>query len=203
MKKTLFVLLTTCCVNVLSASPSFAALMVFTDRTAWENAIIGLIIDDPFDNSPISAPTLIFDSGVVSTVANPSQPHSIESGVFQTGVGFGTDITTWVFPNETFGFGGDFSQVNINDGLEVIGNFNGTGDLVVSISGALAGSTSGFVGIVGMSSFSEIIWNAQGPDFWQIDNLAFSAAVPVPASWLILGLGLAVLRMRRRDLLRI
>ena len=99
-------------------------------------------------------------------------------------------ITAW---------GGDFSSTNNGEILEIVGNFDGTGDQVINFGPGGINVNDGFVGIIGLANFDNITFrsdvNTSGAsnELFQVDNFsvaksAATATVPEPSA--VLGLGL-------------
>ncbi len=205
---------------VFAVTASAHAFQIFTDRTAWENAVAasplgGPIVDDPFDNPIATADSITFDSGVVSTGA----PASANVNNRVIGGGYsgqvrgnfsGTnsadlfDTITWGFPMPIFAFGADWISTTSGSGLTVTGDFDGNGDATVSFFDELGDPGTGFLGVVGDAVFGTITF--EGEDLIDIsegfvaDNLSFAkvAAVPEPAGLALFGMGLAGMAWRRR-----
>ena len=207
---------------VFAVTASAHAFQIFTDRTAWENAVAasplaGPIVDDPFDNPIANAASITFDSGVVSTgtpasaradnSVNPFGQYvgNVRGNVFDS-VFF--DIITWGFPMPIFAFGADWFSTASRDGLTVTGDFDGNGDATVSFFDELGDPGTGFLGVVGDAAFSMIALEGEGlsagvNESFSVDNLSFAkasdaTAVPEPAGIAVFGMGLAGLAWRRR-----
>lgn len=164
-----------------AAQSAEAGFVVFTDRTAWVNAVSGTITTDPFDNDIARSNQFTFDSGVVSTLqVDNGQPHEVIGGTYTTGVNNAEFLTTWDFPSLISGFGGDFTSTTSFGKLQVTGNFNGVGDETVVFSDFLSGDGDGFLGIVSMVPISSVLWSAPDREQWYVDNLSFVAVSPVP-----------------------
>ena len=192
---------------LLGASPVFA-LAIFTDRTAWENAVSGTITTDTFSNNISQADSIILDTGIVSSLSGTqfigSSSNSVDSGVF---VGFVNQTGCcnlewdWSTLGGVSAIGGDFFFLNVPNGLTVTGDFDGTGDQTISVASTV-GTENGFFGLIGASVFDTVIWSSNdgsgtgSGEFYQVDN--FSFAVPEPSILTLLGIGFAGLGYARR-----
>ncbi len=206
---------------------SAGAVVVFTDRVAWEAALTGTLTTETFStNMDPGAINMILDTGIIteqtgSASVAPGLPHqavfadnSIGSSVFAGFVNqdgpIGSELT-WTMPGPISAFGADFYDLNGSPGLTVTADFDGTGLATISI-GQLLGS-SGFFGIIGDAAFSSLIWRSNdgggtgSGEAFRMDNFAFNAVltptpVPLPAAFPMLLVGLAGLglvgRRRRR-----
>ncbi len=202
-------------------SDSAEAFSLFTSRAAWNAAVAdeGLNIDvtDSFtDTVPSSGVTIEFvESGIVSSGA-PSGESRIQNRVspFRYGggvtaiptVGQGVfDSITWTMPKSIQAWGADFRSASSTQGLEVRGNFDGTGDEVVNF--ASEGVNNGFLGVVGSADFNSITFfttNTGGspvPEFFGVNDFAGASTEPVPEPLTILSslVGLSFgLKMERK-----
>lgn len=189
------------------------AAAVFTSRAAWEAAIGGSSATDAFDADVPGAAILPFASGIVSTAAGPFADfafgNSISGGMYNGSVdndstaGFLT--ITWTFPAPVTAFGADWFATALGVGiLQILGNFDGAGDIVVEPGTVLGGDGTGFLGVQGAAPFTEVRFRSSHPlnnENYQVDNVSFrfAAAIPEPST-LLLGvavLGAALPRRRR------
>lgn len=197
---------------------SVSAFQIFTDRSGWEAAVLGLnlnISTETFDNPIAGALGITFDSRIVSTAtgqggAGGLSNNSVAGGVYHGGVdqdqsnGF-TQIL-WTFPSPLMAFGADWISAAQGAGVvEIMGDFDGGSD-TVNLGAQLGNPGTGFLGVVGTSSFASIMLmssHAHNNEIFGIDNYSFANAVssvPEPGTWLLFGtslaLGLAYRRLR-------
>ncbi len=178
---------------VLSSVSSAEAFTTFTNRTAWQaavDAIAGSVTTtDTFTNNIASAQTITLDSGIVS--ANSSPPavafgdNSVSGGFFNNSTdGDARDASatiTWTFPSPVFAFGADFLSAN-NGGLNLTGNFDGTGNQTLLVNNSIGGA-NGFLGIIGNANFSSIVFgNNTTLDVFDIDSASFASVASVPVA---------------------
>ncbi|WP_282610078.1 hypothetical protein [Pelagibius sp. Alg239-R121] len=208
---------------VLLPAPSFAAIMTFDDRNAFEAAVAGAALtEDPFDNPIPGAEQIALDSGIVSTNAPVSifpDDNSVvpfnAGGFYRNSVSHDTnllaDTITWDFPMPIIGFGFNLSYAS-PDGVQV--TFDGGNGLesflLHNVSGDVdLGGFVGFVGFVADTAFEAIAFsndNVLSTDSFNIDNLVFAkatadpAAVPLPTTvpLTLFGIGGLLLFARRR-----
>lgn len=200
------------CVGWAAQSP--AAIIFFTDRPAWESAV------DNFATETFPAPipgaaVITFDGGIRSTVFNGADQRVLTVGpgdvgppnfdligetMFLSNVGQngGTGQTVWEFPHPIHAFGADFFEPSTGGGLEIAGDFDGSGFASYPLTDFHP--QDGFVGLVSDAWFSELTFVAGGLEAFFAEDVVISGSIPEPTSALCfgVGLGVAVLSMRRR-----
>ena len=195
---------------------SVSAWQIFTDRSGWEAAVLGLdTTTETFDNAISGGLNISFDSGIVSTAIGLGglgglSNNSVSAGVYHGGVdqdetnGFAQ--IQWLFPTPIMAFGADWISAAQGAGVvEITGNFDGNPG-TVNLGAQLGGPGTGFLGVVGTSSFASITLtssHAHNNELFKADDVAFAApvsALPEPGTWLLFGtflaLGLAYRRLR-------
>ena len=194
---------------LFAAAGSAEAAQIFTDRTAWEDAV-GVLVTDTFSNPIANAQQIILDSGIVSTsvgTANIPLNQVVAGGNYQGFVNQTPNLTLeWDFGQSVNAFGGDFSALNIPNGLTVIGDFDGDGSQTISVAQAV-GAGSVFFGLIGDASFQTLQWKSNdgggtsSGEFFGVDNFSL-ASTPEPtitAALLTLGtIGAGTLLRRKR-----
>jgi hypothetical protein len=164
-----------------------AATLIYTDKTAWENALGGQFLTEDFAGGQLN------NSGVsyVSTSSghiNPAQENYQDVLAHESAT---EPMTTWSFSPEITAYGGDWT----------LGGPGGSGnslqvyvdsDYVGYISNSYSGGFWGFISDTPFSSVELIGGSGSNQQHYSLDNMVFSP-VPVPAAvWLfssgILGL---------------
>lgn len=204
-------------VSCLAYAPA-KAVMVFSDRTAWEAALGGApLVQDNFDVDITNAQSIVLASGVQSTSSRPEfDNNNVTGGRYDGDVELfdgasGAETISWLFPISINAFGADWMSTTSGDLLQITGNFDGSGNQTVKFSDFLTGNGDGFLGLIGDSLFQQITFSSEtltvSGERFQADNLAF-AAVPLPATFPLLAgaialLGIAARRSRpRRERMR-
>lgn len=112
------------------------------------------------------------------------------------GVGTGTNIIQFIFPDPVIGFAGDWESAASGGDLIVLID----GSEVVAFDDFLTGGVDGFLGYVHDSSFTTITFMAENLSFagevWDVDNVRW-AVIPAPGSMFVLGAA-GVIGWRRR-----
>ena len=190
-----------------AAEPS-SAFTIYDNRADWEEAVTGSeVVTDTFDCRG-GPPSRIYQlcSGITSIAADDdgwqrNVRFNIERNhinairfdlVYQGGVDYlgslRPEFITWDFPSPIYAFGGEFTEVEL---LTVNGDFDGVGEESVHIKRNYGGMTTstgipfGFLGIVGTSSFDEIVFRVESfmlrnnTDNFAIDDFSFAVGEPV------------------------
>ena len=172
-------------------APPAAALSVFTDREAWNQAVQDLgaaIVTDPFDNNIAEAVTITLDSGIISTIIDPRVlNNSVTNGVYAANTRQGIPSIRWTFPSPVVAFGAYFISAANGAGLLLQGNFDGLGIMTVDLRDLInsLGVQDSFVGVIGDVAFSSITYQADDDpitanEAFHLDDASF-AAVPLAA----------------------
>ena len=150
-------------IMILMVAESAHAVLIFTDRTAW-NAAAGTSTTETFDNTIVDADSIVLDNGIVST-ALPSlltnglnNVNSRTVGAYTGRVGTLANnhppAIRWDLPSGINAWFADFGALNPN-GLVVRGNWDGTGVVTLNIA-AIIGANGGF-GIIGNATVSTVL----------------------------------------------
>lgn len=207
--------------TLLVASTAQAAPMTLTSLAEFNTAIAGASTNtETFDNDIPGQVSITFDNGTTSTLSGgtlsfPEFDNVVTGGVFQGTVvefGLGAKLLTLDFGAPVIGFGADFISGG-NPDLLAGGDNSGVelsvddGVTFFDLTDVL-GASEGFLGVVDlMAPFQTVQFRNNTVDLttgvFGIDNLILAstdtAAVPVPASALLLAAalgGLGVLRRR-------
>ncbi|MCL6433929.1 MAG: PTPA-CTERM sorting domain-containing protein [Leptolyngbyaceae cyanobacterium HOT.MB2.61] len=185
------------------------AVTFFTNRPDWE-AAVGRFTTETFDTPVANASVITFSTGVTSTGLGGSILNEIGGGTYQGRVDTSGNFPgrfreiRWVFPKPVFGLAADWIDVATGSGLTVSGNFDGSGIQTISFRDRLGSPGTGFLGIIGAASFSELVFREEvpvfgdiGDEFFQVDNLS-TTVVPIPALLPgLIGLGMGIWRKRK------
>lgn len=207
----------------VSTVPAQAAIMSFTDRTAFENAVTNPLttIDfESFPNSqPITPPTVVSGNefaplgvnlsasgvlGIVSTGFSNFLSPNIDSGAGAINVGQ-IEVD---FLSPTLAVGADFFDVDLN--ISSVSLFDVNNDLIDTVPVPVFGNlTTGFLGITSTDPIGRAIFDiglaagSSTTDGIVIDNLTFEATRSVPEPFTLWGasvvFGLGILSKRRRQ----
>lgn len=197
-----------------SSVTSVSAFQMFTDRSGWEAAVSGLdTTTETFDNAISGGLNISFDTGIMSTATGLGglaglSNNSVAGGVYHGGVdqdqSHGFAQILWTFPLPVMAFGADWISAAQGAGVvEITGNFDGSPG-TVNLGAQLGNHGTGFLGIVGTSSFTNITLvssHAHNSEIFEVDNFALArsvSAVPEPGTWLLFGTSLALGLVYRR-----
>jgi len=195
------------------ATVSAAILSVFTDRTAWENAVGGFALED-FETLPVGVlgvGTTSFGAFSITTngtlLSLPSIGPATSVGDVNGSRQFNGLIASsfdpasasrhvFAFDAPLIGFAADFA-----DTLSGTGLFLGAAGERVGFASLFLPRGDGFMGIVSDTAFSEVTLSATNEGF-SLDDMSTAAAsppaaVPVPPAGALLGAGLVVLGLVR------
>jgi len=179
--KTLSMTATSATLILVAGMHPAEAVTVFTDRTAWEEAVSGnSITTDTFSTPQSGGQSLVLDSS--TQVTGISSVWS--SGKFSTSTPSLSQSVGFEFPTPILGFGADFYSTTSNGGLTVSGLFDRILDVdTVVFSEYLNRQGTGFLGLVADTPFNSISFAMQSPplavsatnETFQMDNLSFAS----------------------------
>lgn len=194
-------ILALCLVLMLSASTASASIVTFTDRSTWD-AAVGSFVTEPFNATGLQSFTgVVTVNGSIGPAPTggdcfPS-PCALSGSVWNDVVVPGGASTTFSFlPGPLIGAGADWdtSPNGEGSGLALTINLNAGGSLFVAQIGPINGTFFGWTSTSPFDSFTIQGGTNPGIETFAMDNLSFAtgfAAVPTPATLLLLGSGLA------------
>lgn len=180
---------------VSTAGTASAQFTVYTNRTAFQNALAGFYVDDFNGNAittpgaSVSASSGSFGSGRFNDQANQNS----------------TPNTIWSFLNGTVAFGGEWDAAGPGGpatGLAFSVDFVGGGS--ASVGTELPNSTSNsFWGFISNQAFSKVYISegtqSGGVETYYFDNMTTgTTSVPEPSSYMLVATGLAGIFAARR-----
>jgi len=164
-------------VLALIAAPA-AAKTVYNDRATFEATAGGPLSVEEFNLDVANNNSITFANGIqsVGTGSAGSPINAVGTGVWNTKVRTAAGIDgyltiTWTFPRATNAFGVDWGSISSSRGVTLTGNWDGTGNEAITLWDALGLTSTGFVGIIGNSTFTQVTLTALGTG----DNDVFSA----------------------------
>ncbi|NJP09724.1 MAG: hypothetical protein HC866_09740 [Leptolyngbyaceae cyanobacterium RU_5_1] len=178
-----------------SAAPSLNSLDVKPTRTftvSTKRATFGATVcrfttaTETFETSIANATTITFASGIISTGEGGTINNEVSGGRYfgmvdtASGVSSAFGRICWRFPIPILALGADWIGTSDSNGLTLSGNFDGNETRTVSFNEVLGFPGNGFLGIVGTTPFSEIIFQGEGLRFgaegFRVGNLLIAFA---------------------------
>jgi PEP-CTERM motif len=186
------------------------AVTIFTDRAAW-NLEVKNFTNETFSTARVMSDFIVFDTGISSESIGGLSANFVNNAQEFNGAVNNRSIPNvstfleWRFPAAISAFGSDLRSVDLG-GLNITGDYDGTGDQTISVAEILSGGSTapcvscldGFFGVVGNSSFTSIRWfTDNSEEIFQMDNFSFSI-IPEPTTLAIFAFGVAGLGVVRR-----
>jgi len=204
---------------LLTSAPSFAALVLYTDRTAWEEAVVNFETEDfnsYTSDTNFGDSSLVFDDFTLSASTGDVTEALIDLPDYESNPGSGDidgtarvnsngldveDFISLTFDIDLVAFAFDTVNYDINNdrlgafiGINSIGVFPAERDM------------TGFIGVIatgGMTFNSiDLVPLQDSSTFNAFDNVSYAAKVEkvsAPAAALLLGGALAMIRLRRKN----
>ncbi|MDX1734031.1 MAG: hypothetical protein R3228_06685, partial [Halioglobus sp.] len=173
-------------------SPVRADVIEFRDASLWSGAVAGsTLINDTFSNDIASAPSITFDSGVVSANSGGvfcCGDNGVSAGEYRNALGepgsTASLLNTWIFPEPIFALAFSIRGAAQN-GLEIV--LDGESFRIENSTGQVPE----FFGYTSTSAISDVSFRNPGRTvLFHIDEITFASApvssVPLPGlHWLV------------------
>jgi hypothetical protein len=173
-----------------------ASTIVYTDKTAWENALGGQFLTEDFNDDQLN--------DGVSFVSTESGHINPAEGYYQDVLASQSQnepMTTWSFTPEITGYGGDWTLGGPGgSGNSLLVYISGVPTLVGSIPNSYGGGFWGFISDTPFTSVELIGGGGTNQQNYRLDNMVYSQ-VPEPGTlWLLSGGLIGLVASRRRVL---
>ena len=164
-----------------------ASTVVYTDKTAWENALAGQYLMEDFSDDQLNAGVSFF---------------STESGHINPALQYYQDVlasksqnepmTTWSFTPGIIGYGGNWTLGGPGGSGNSLQVYIDGSNYVDAIPNSYGGGFWGFISDTPFASVKLIGGSGMHQQHYSLDNMVYSP-VPVPAAIWLFGSGLVVL----------
>ncbi len=197
----------------ICSSLSLSAFTTYLNRTDWENALSGTATTETFDANIADADSITFASGIQSVGINLNPGgtgnNEVSGGEWSGDVrnsgsaNFGYTSITWTFSSPINAFAADFSSIAGSRALELLGNWDGGGEVGINLRDTVG--PGGFLGVIGTSTFTQIRFDINegtativGNDLFGADNVSFAVPEPSTAGLIAGALALGFVATRRK-----